>query len=387
MDRKVEGGIKQNQDLVRFEVMSIGAPVKDQLDLMSRNWFSLVPGRTDPIKHSYMCPKSNREETIEITCSQPHGIATIHDQDLIIFVISQWIAARKAGTEYSRRVSFTPYQYFKWIGRAPTGKAYQRLKESLKRLSGTQIHTTKNFDKGTTRRRVAGQFTWVSESAVIEENGNICGIEVVLAEWLYESVQGLQVLTLDPRYFGIRGGIERWLYLYARKAAGNREGLWKEGFQSLYRKSASQQAYKVFKFDLLKLIRKNDLPGIKLEHVRSRMGDDMLLMEYRRDQALPVQQAPAQMELIEKTPLEQDWENLLEVMKRRIGEPTVNSWFGKVEFRSFEAQVLTLAAPTKFIADRTIEQFKQRLESVWESFGHEVDDIVVTAPPRVINAG
>src|SRR3569832_35187 len=131
MVRKVEGEITEKRNLVRFEASALNAPVKDQLDLMSRNWFSLVPGRTEPIEHKYIDARSEREETIRISCSQPHGIATIHDQDLLIFVISQWIEARRNNLEYSRRVSFSPYQFFTWVGIKPTGSAYQRMREAL----------------------------------------------------------------------------------------------------------------------------------------------------------------------------------------------------------------------------------------------------------------
>lgn len=388
MGRKVEGGIRENQNLVRFEAAALGAPVKDQLDLMARNWFSLVPGRTEPIEHSYNDARSNREETIVVSCTQAHGIATIHDQDLLLFVISQWIEARRNGIEYSRRVSFKPYQFFQWIGRTPNGGAYQRLKDALERLSGTRIETTKNFDKGTARRNVKRQFTWVSEWEIVEENGSIRGVEVVLAEWLYESVQDFHVLTLDRSYFDIRGSMERWLYIFARKAAGNSHGLWKEKFKSLYRKSASQQAYKHFRAALMGIIERNELPGVKLTRGTSRSGDDMLIMEMQRakNTALPAA-VPEQLVLIEKTPHEQDWENLLEVMKRRIGEATCNSWVGKLEFRSFEGGTLTLAAPTKFVAGYVTDHFAHHVKSVWATFGHEVDRVTLMSPQPTAKAG
>ncbi len=388
MGEKVEGGIRDNQNLVRFEAASLHAPVKDQLDLMSRNWFSLVPGRTDPIEHRYNDARSNREEKITISCTQPHGIATIHDQDLLIFVISQWNEANRLGMPSSRRVCFTPYQFFQWIGRTPTGSAYQRLKDALKRLSGTKIETTKHFDKGTTRRNVTKQFSWISEWQVVEDNGELKGIEIVLAEWLFESIQNFHVLTIDRNYFDIAGSMERWLYLYARKASGNPQGFWKEGFRGLYRKSASQQEYKHFKAALIKLIRRDSLPGIKLKHGKSTSGEDMLLMERIREQNAITESPPPpeQLTLIDKTPHEQHWENLLELMKRRIGEAETRSWIAKLEFRSFEGRVLTLMAPFKFIADQVTANYKHHLRSIWESFGHEVESIVISAPGKKVRA-
>lgn len=386
MATKVEGGIVDNQGLARFDASTKNVPVKDQLDLMSRNWFSLTAGRTEPIEHRYTDARSNREELVRITSTQEHGIATVQDQDLLIFVISQWVEAKRAGVESSRRVRFTPYQFFQWIGRTPTGSAYQRLKEALLRLSGTKIETTRDFTKGAARRHVARQFTWISEWEMVEDDGMIRGVEVVLAEWLFESIQTFHVLTLDRRYFEISGSIERWLYLYARKATGNAHGVWKETFRSLYRKSASQQDYKHYKAALLKLIQRNGLPGMKLQHSESASGEDMLLMEREKKSAAATESAPEQLALIEKTPHEQDWENLLEVMKRRFGEAEVKSWVGKLEFRQFSDRALELGAPTKFIGDWITSHYKHHIRSIWESFGHEVEriDIRIPAKPRQV---
>lgn len=43
---------------------------------------------------------------------------------------------------------------------------------------------------------------------------------MVIAEWLFESVEEFNVLTLDKLYFQIAGPVESWLYQHARKATG-----------------------------------------------------------------------------------------------------------------------------------------------------------------------
>jgi len=134
MGRMIEGGIKEHQNLERFIASSADIAPKDQIDLMARCWFSLTPGRTEAIQHEYVDARSGQTETVRITGSSEHGIATIHDQDLLIFAVSQWIDAKRLGLEPSRRIHFTPYQFLAWMNREPGGGQYQRLKDALHRL-------------------------------------------------------------------------------------------------------------------------------------------------------------------------------------------------------------------------------------------------------------
>ena len=376
MGRMIEGGIKEHQDLARFAASTADITPKDQIDLMARNWFSLTPGRTKPIEHEYVDSKTGQTETVRITGSSEHGIATIYDQDLLIFAISQWIDAKRLGLEPSRRIHFTPYQFFGWLNIAPHGTAYNRLKDALHRLKMTSIQTTIRSDSSKRKRNRIRQFSWISEWEITEEQGEVRGIEVVLAEWLFESIQGFHVLTLDKKYFEIPGGVERWLYLYARKATGGPNGVWKETFKSLYQKSASQQEYKHYASTLRKLVQKNDLPGFRLEKVSSTQGKDMLLMERTEKRAaieakeMPVQEA--QLMLIERSPLEEAWENVLETMRKQIGADQVKAWLEKLQLGELVDGTLTYRTNLKFVADWVETNFKHKLESAWHSMGHPV---------------
>lgn len=381
MGRKIEGGIKEHQDLERFIASSADISPKDQIDLMARCWFSLTPGRTDAIQHEYVDARSGQTETVRITGSAEHGIATIHDQDLLIYAISQWVEAKRRGLEPSRRIHFTPYQFLAWMNREPGGGQYQRLKDALHRLKMTSIQTTVRSEQGKRSRNRIRQFSWISEWEITEEKGEIRGIEVVLAEWLFESIQDFHVLTLDKRYFDIPGSVERWLYLYARKATGGPTGIWKETFKSLYQKSASQQEYKHYASTLRKLVKKNDLPGLRLEHVSSAQGKDMLRMERTEKRAIVEAReaaAPeAQLVLIERTPLEEAWENVLEIMRKREGAEQVRAWLERLRLVGLEGEILTYRAPTKFIAQWVETNFKHKLESAWLSVGQPVGTIQI----------
>ena len=379
MGGKVAGGIVENQDLERFTANFGDVAPKDQIDLMARNWFSLTPGRTQPIEHEYIDSKSGLTETVRVTGSADQGIATLFDADILIFAISQWIEAQRQGFAPSRRVHFTPYQLFAWLNISPTGTAYARLKDALHRLKMTSIETTVKTENGKRSRNRIRQFSWISEWEIAEENGEVRGVEVVLAEWLFESIRGFHVLTLDRRYFSIQGTVERWLYLYARKSTGGAHGIWKESFKNLYNKSASQQQYKHFASALRKIVKKDNLPGLRLETVSSLKGKDMLRMErtekrvIHETKALPAPEA--QLNLIERSPLEETWENVLEVMRRRVGPDIVKAWLEKLQLLSIENGTATFRAPTKFVAEWVEAHMKQKLEAAWQSFDEPIKSL------------
>ncbi len=372
MESRVDGGISKNNNLKKFEAQSSDVKPKDQIDLMARCWFSLSGNRTEPIVHEFSDARSGRVESVRVSAGAEHGIATIHDQDLLIFAISQWIEAKRHGMEVSRRISFTPYQFFNWIGRVPQGSAYKRLKDSLARLRGTTIETTIRSER--TKRDRVRQFSWISEWEVTEENGFIRGIEVVLAEWLFESIKDYHVLTLDKRYFEIAGSVERWLYLYARKATGGANGTWKETFKSLYQKSASQQEYKHYASALRKIASKNELPGIRLECTKSIRGKDMLLMERTEKRELPVKDED-QLVLIEKSPAEEAWENVLDGFEAKHGAATVKSWLRPLQIKSVDEATLVISAPTAFHGQWIATHYMLELRSGWKKVGYPISSV------------
>ncbi|MGC3992051.1 MAG: replication initiator protein A [Chthoniobacteraceae bacterium] len=390
MGEKVEGGIELNQGLEKFAAFSADVPVKDQIDLMSRCWFSLAPKRTDPIEHEYIDRRSNLIETVKITGTTEHGIATIHDQDLLIFVISQWLEGKRIGMQTTRRISFTPYQFFTWINRQPGGSAYQRLKDALMRLKSTNIETTLRSTSLRGKRKVR-QFSWISEWQVTEDAGQIKGVEVVLAEWLFESIQDFHVLTLDKRYFDIESSIERWLYVYARKATGGTNGIWRETFKSLYKKSASKGAFKHFASALRKAIKKDELPGLHLAQVTSAAGHDVLHME-RTEKRVASEKKPArlveetQLVLIEKLPFEECWENALEMLAQRFGTETVSAWMKPLQFRGIKDGVLVFGAKTGFVAERVHSLYHSAILETCRKFDGTITGLSIEVKGKPIAA-
>ena len=239
---------------------------KSHQDLMARNWFSLSKRkRTKPIEHSF------GNNWVKITGSDKHGIATIFDNDVFIFLIAQYIHAINQGADVakmSKRFQFTGYEFFQFIGKEKYGgKGYADLWKSLQRLHTTFVET--NIRLGTTNTNHS--FNWLSEIKQIHDGATHRGYEIVIPEWIFESITNKKmVLTLDDDYFKIRGGLERWLYLFARKTSGWQSSGWSEGIESIYRKSASTGTLSEFKRKMKNIATKNTLLGYSVELVEDR---------------------------------------------------------------------------------------------------------------------
>jgi plasmid replication initiation protein len=72
------------------------------------------------------------------------------------------------------------------------------------------------------------------------------------------------VLTIDPAYFRLTGGIERWLYRLVRKHGGRQPDGWQFDFRHLHRKSGSTARLCDFACDLRALVARQSLPGYVL---------------------------------------------------------------------------------------------------------------------------
>ena len=65
-----------------------------------------------------------------------------------------------------------------------------------------------------------------------DASGTPLGIELILPDWFYAGVlMRALVLTIDPAYFRLKGGIERWLYRLVRKHGGRQEHGWQFDFR------------------------------------------------------------------------------------------------------------------------------------------------------------
>jgi len=259
----------QSGQLNLFRALPGDMAPRDAQDLMAHPFFSLAKSRrTVPIDFR------SGEVTVRVEGTLEHGIATIWDADILIWAASQLIEARDAGIPTSRLMRATPYQILRFIGRGTSLRDYQRLKAALDRLQSTSVATS---IRETTGRRLH-RFSWINEwKELAAADGRPLGIELILPDWFYSGVldQAL-VLTIDPAYFRLTGGIERWLYRLVRKHGGKQKDGWQFDFRHLYRKSGSSARYSDFALDLRTLVARQPLPGYRLEVVPLRPSTELL---------------------------------------------------------------------------------------------------------------
>ena len=240
-----------------FHAISGDVPPRDQRDLMAHPFFSLSKSRrVSPIHY-----KAGDVE-LRVYAVAEHGMATIWDADVLIWAASQVLAAQDRGLPTSRFFRFTPYQLLNAIGRSTGARSYFLIKGALTRLQSTVIRT--NIRHGEHWRRQ--QFSWITEwEELAARSGRVEGMEFVLPEWLYQGIIDRRlVLAIDPDYFRLTGGIERWLYRVARKHAGRQTAGWRFELRHLHAKSGSQARYSDFAIDVRAIVRRQPLPGYLL---------------------------------------------------------------------------------------------------------------------------
>ncbi len=261
-------------------------PLRDQRETMERPFFSLAKRkRLKPIE--YVSPDG--AIFVNVFPNQEFGMATIWDADILIWAASVMNNLRKQGVnDLPRTLNVQPYDLLKAICRDTGGRQYQLLREGLGRLQSTSVVTNIRVQRGKKHR----QFSWIESwsDLVDEKTGQSTGMTITLSDWFHEGIlmEG-GLLSIDPQYFSITGGRERWLYRVARKHAG---GAGADGFaislDTLYEKSGAEGPYRRFKFEVLAIVRRDDLPDycLALEYGK---GEPSVRM-HRRDASEETQQ-------------------------------------------------------------------------------------------------
>ncbi len=205
---------------------------------------------------------SSGDVTIRVEAVPDHGMATIWDADILIWAASQIVEARDAGLRTSRLMAATPYEILNYVGRGTSLRDYQRLKAALDRLQSTTVATS--IRQPTEGRR--HRFSWINEwQERTDRNGRPDGIELIVPDWFYKAVlDDALVLTIDPAYFDLTGGLDRWLYRIVRKHGGRQRSGWRFDLRHLHLKSGSLSPFKRFAFELRDIVRRQPLPGYVL---------------------------------------------------------------------------------------------------------------------------
>ena len=186
------------------------------------------------------------------------GQATIYDKDILIFAISQVMAARRRGDDPGKRVRISSREFLITTNRGTGGRDYVALVESLERLRGTTIST--NIRTGDEEQ--IDTFGLIESSSVRRKfglDGRLLYVDITLSDWVYNAIKNDEVLTLHPDYFRLSKPTERRLYEIARKHCGKQES-WKISLRLLRKKSGSMSPLKRFRQLVIDIAKTNHLP-------------------------------------------------------------------------------------------------------------------------------
>jgi plasmid replication initiation protein len=223
--------------------------VKNDRTVMVFNFFALCKERIVELPIY-----EDGQVRIEVTGNK-HGVATIWDKEILIYIASLLQEKLNQSEPISRRVTFTAHDFLRVCCTSIGGSAYERIEEALLRLQGTQIKT--NIETGGAGEDSA--FSWVTDYK-IEYIRNHSGdkrlksITVEICEWLFRAiVKDQRMLTYDLGYFKL-GPLERRLYEIARAHCGRQSGF-RMNLEKLRKRVGSDTTLKAFKKHLADIMR------------------------------------------------------------------------------------------------------------------------------------
>lgn len=218
------------------------------------------------------------------------GLATLFDKDILIYCISQLMAAANAGRPIGRELRLTAHDLMLATNRETSGGGYARLREAFERLAGTRITTnliTAGQEVTTGFGLIEGwqilrATTPAGQSGRGRGGGRMVQVSVTLSDWLYRAVLAKSVLTLSRDYFRLRKPLERRVYELARKHCG-RQPDWHVSIAVLAHKSGSASPLRVFRRMIRDMVAEDHLPDY---HLAEEPGD--ILRISRRDVVVSV---------------------------------------------------------------------------------------------------
>ena len=251
------------------------ARTRDQQDLMSFPCFSLSKKkRIDIVRF-----EDSKGNFVKVSPHQEFGMATVWDFDIMLYFVSYIRHLVDRDQKIPNTFKVSGYDILKFCGR-DTGKSqYEQLRKGLQRLSSTFVSTNIREDsiqdEEIERKNTYLNFTWVANfkedtvTRINKKTGKKKEIsrsyEIQLPQWFVDGVVNSKlVLGINPSYFQLTGGLERWLYRTVRKFSGiNPDGM-RYTLKHLYERSGSNSPYREFKRRIKNVVLKGNIPDYHL---------------------------------------------------------------------------------------------------------------------------
>lgn len=249
-----------------------GSAIKDDTASMEAPIYSLSK-RKDI--ETWVWTSVDGKKSLKVIPNAEYGRATIFDKDVLIYAISCLIDLKNAGLIPTKTVRFIAYSYLKATNKDVSKGAYKRLGAALRRLVGTSIET--NIKTG--KKEAVTLFHILERAQFVVVEDRLKAVEITLSDWLYNAIDGLDVLTLNRSYFQLQRPLERRLYEIARKHCASKSH-WVIGFDNLLKKAGSRASSKEFRRMLKEVIEADSLPDFRV----ALSADGSVVKFYQKDQ-------------------------------------------------------------------------------------------------------
>jgi plasmid replication initiation protein len=252
-----------------------------------------------------------------------YGMMNLRDKDIIIYAVSCLMDRKNRNLPIGQCVEFDLYKFFVATNRSSGGTGYRDFLTSLKRLSGCRISTT--IESG--GKRHDKEFGLLDTWETYTDNPNPppkttsetqCyskrdeekpalprgRVRITLSNYLYQAIQGNDVLTLDRRYFLLSNLFERRLYELARKHCGH-QSHFPIRLETLREKMGFTSDIYVFRHKIKEHEKRNSLPGYKLVYERKK---DLVHFIRRREEQKRTKEEPQYTEILTEQPPTYDYQ-------------------------------------------------------------------------------
>ena len=262
-----------NRDFFTCDIFDSMPGFKDDRASMEHPIFSLA---TKPDKR--ILEYEHNGNSVKIIPSGM-GLATIHDKDILLYVVSYLRAAMKEGREINQRVRLTSHDLLVSTNRPTNNLGYQRLEDALNRLRGTTINTNIK----TNGMIITEGFGLIDSWEAVRKDGftgRLIALEIKLSDWFYNSLLANELLSINRDYFRLRKPLERRLYEIGRKHCGDQPEF-AIGLDKLRIKTGSKSADRKFK-QLIKNITETDRKDKHFPDYGLYLNDNVLVFKNRR---------------------------------------------------------------------------------------------------------
>lgn len=246
-----------NQDFFIADMFSnLNASFKDDMATMEHPIFVLSKNK------DMRCLEYKKDNVSISIIPSVKGLPTIFDKDILLYCISMLMTEVNAGRIPPKKLRISSNDLLVSTNRPTDGHGYKNLKAALDRLKGVSIKT--NIKTG--KREQTGSFSLIDNYVVVESSrikDRMIKLEIGISDWIYNSVVGKEVLTINPLYFEIGKPLERRLYEIARKHCGKQKH-WSINLVPLMDKTGSTSPLRKFRYFIKQICEDNHIPDYSL---------------------------------------------------------------------------------------------------------------------------